>query len=363
MPSTIAVIGQSNAILSGGFVHHLAAHPDVTIGAMGRLGASPSILLPYFATPDFFEGQDFAIFDLAISDQGFLWAQAIDPYLIARWLELGIARAHAAGCIPILLAIPHRAVIGAPDAPLPLLQQLYRSVALRNGALCLDLLPEIARRAALDSEALGAIYSDPDHLTPAFAAEVAAVLAERIAAIAADPPQRVATLAALPAFDRVPIAAVPDARSEWLSSSLLSADFALLDEGEALSVPVGAIERIEGVLLDRIGSQGMLAVEGEERLVKAVGTPPDSAHGFVAQILPLLGTGRDRNGAVTLSAAPADAAVTEPSWQSVPAERTTLRVAELLVQRTATPVAYTRPRLPERWAGADWFRRGARAAG
>lgn len=356
MRSKTAIIGQSNAILSNGFVHHLAQTEGIEIGNMGRLGASPSILLPYFASRSFFAGHAFAIFDLAISDQGFLWSQAIDPYLIVQWLEYGIVQAHAAGCIPILLVIPHQAVISSePDGPIPLLQQLYRSVALRNGALCFDLYDEVKRRGLGDPAALNAVYADPDHLSTGFAAEVSATIARRMQAVSESSIERFPAFAAVPAFDRLQLPTVPNTVNTMLVSSLLSGNFVTLSEGDSLSVPIGTADRIEGVLVDRAGSGGKLQIAGSETVVKAVGTPPDSSHSFVAQILPLLGSVADRHGVVEVSAVSAGTAATEPSWQSVNTVSSEVRIAELIVQRRPSALSFMRPVFPPHLRTTDWI--------
>jgi hypothetical protein len=356
MNKRVAVIGQSNAILGHGFVHQLGRQPGVELGNMARLGASPSILLPFFATRDFFAGHDLAIFDIAIVDQGFLWAGAVDPYSIVRWIEHGIAHAHAAGCLPVLLAIPHRAVIPAEaGAPVPMLQQLYRSVARKHGALCFDLFDEIVRRSGGDGAALDAIYSDHDHLSEAFSTEVAERIVGMAERIPAEGIERQPRLGFLPVYDRIALSSAEGARAERLESTLLASDFAVLETGETLTVETGAVERVAGVLLDRAGSDGKLRLIGRETAVKAVGTEAESELPFVAQLVPLLGDLLDRDGSITIEAAEADAAVTEPSWQRKDGGDGKLRLSELLVERRAQLLNFDRPLLPPELRGTDWF--------
>jgi hypothetical protein len=337
-------------------VDQLAKLSGLEIGKMGRLGASPSVLLPYFATRGFLAGHDFVVFDLAISDQGFLWAGAIDPYQIVGWLEYGIARAHEAGCIPIVLVIPHRATISAaPGAPVPMLQQLYRAVAQRSGALCFDLYDEIARRAARDPGSLDEIYTDPDHLSPTFAAAVARAIANYIERVSDASIERIPSFAALRSFDRVPLGDREGVKSVLLESSLLSAKFASLYPGDLLDVRIGTAERLAGALIDRVGSRGKVQVSGTEKTVKTIGTPPDSAHSFVAQLVPFLGSVRDDNGVVRVGAADPATPVTETSWQEPSELQGDLRIAELLVERRASAVTFTRPIFSSALRRVNWF--------
>jgi hypothetical protein len=356
MDSRIAVIGQSNSIISTGFVHQLARLGGIEIGNMARLGASPSILLPFFGDDSFFEGHEFAIFDLAIVDQGFLWAGAVDPYAIVQWLEYGIWRAHAAGCIPILLVIPHQAVIPplSHSAAAPLLQQLYRSVAARNGAPCFDLFDAITRRVWRSPEAMPTIYSDPDHLSEAFSGEVAEQILRFITALRGERLRYVERSISLPSMARIPLGG-PDLRVEKRQSSLLSAEFCILHEGEHIDLPTGPVTRMHGALLNRAGSDGKLLVEGDEAMVKLLGTRPETDMAYVAQLVPFLTPIRDRDGQLRVGVAPAEAATTEPSWQAQDIVLNRVEIAELLVETGTKPLFFNQPLLPPPFRQTDWF--------
>lgn len=349
MKPRIAVIGQSNAILSTGFVHKLAAIEGLEIGNMARLGASPSILLPFFATPTFFAGHDFAIFDLAIIDQGFLWAGALDPYSIVRWLEYGIHQAHAAGCIPILLVIPHRAVIppGGLADQVPLLQQLYRSVALHNDAVCFDLFESMCALARQSPAALDDAYADNDHLSQGFSALVAEHLT---AFVDRFPRNSLATrtiTVAQPVMERLRLAeSWTGNRIVRRESALLSSDFCVIAPGEIMALSTGPVARIHGALINRAGCTGMLRLDGSETMIKGLGTLRDSDHDFVAQAVSFLSTVHDGDGMVTLRIPDSIHTPTEPSWQAADEPEKALEIAELLVERATHPFSYPRPFLP-----------------
>jgi lysophospholipase L1-like esterase len=357
MAHRIAVIGQSNAILAHGFVNQLAERAEIELGNVARLGASPSAIVPLFGRIDFFEGHDFAIFDTAIVDQNFLWADAVDLHAIARWLEQGIIAAQAAGCLPILLSIPHGAILPGPGEPIwaPPLQRLYRSVAARNGAACFDLYDAAARGIARDPANRALLYADPDHLSEGFVRETVGHLLSFMNAFhdAAPPTRRVAK--AYTRFDPVPLATVPGARIVPLASALLADDFAEIGEGEELVLPVGPTPRIVAALIDRASSEGMLEIGGNIAIAKQIGTTPDSTHSFVAQLVPILTELHDAGGLVSLRAVAPATPPTEPSWHPRAAARSSIRIARLLVERAPEIIEVEEPILPLNLRGTDWF--------
>jgi hypothetical protein len=357
MAHHIAVIGQSNAILAHGFVHQLAARAEIELGNVARLGASPSVIVPLFGGIDFFRGHDFAIFDTAIVDQNFLWSDAVDLYSIGRWLEQGIIAAQAAGCVPILLSIPHIAMLPGAGEPIwaPPLQQLYRSVAARNGASCFDLYDAAARRILRDPANRDVLYADPDHLTERFVGEIVDHLLGFMNAYRDAAPASRAMRKAHIRFDPVSLATAPGARITHLASTLLADDFAEMREGEELVLPVGATPRIAAVLIDRASSEGVLALGGNITVTKQIGTSPDSAHSFVAQAVPILTELHDSIGTVSLKAAAPDTPLTEKSWHPREAARSSVRIARLLVERTPEIIEVQEPILPQALRKTDWF--------
>lgn len=357
MAHRIAVIGQSNAILTHGFVNQLADRADIEIGNVARLGASPSVIVPLFGRIDFFEGHDFAIFDTAIVDQNFLWADAVDYYAIARWLEQGIVAAQAAGCVPILLSIPHSAVLPGPVEPIwaPALQQLYRSVAARNGAACFDLYDAAARGIARDPAHRDLLYADPDHLTEGFVRETVDHLLGFMNAFREAAPATRRVRKVYTRFDAVPLATAPGARITHLSSTLLADDFAEIGEGEELILPVGPTPRIAALLIDRASSEGVLEIGGNIIVAKQIGTTPDSTHSFVAQLVPILTELHDRDGLVSLRAVAPDTPPTEKSWHPRETTRSSIRIARLLVERAPEIIEVEEPILPQTLRKTDWF--------
>jgi hypothetical protein len=356
MSHRVAIIGQSNSILLHGYATQLGRHAEVEIGHMGRLGASPSILLPFFGTPDFFAGHDFCIIDTAVMDQGFLWEGAVDPYSISLWLAAGIQAARVAGCQPILLFIPHQAAVPDPAGRphVPFLQQLYRAVALHNGAICFDLTDYLAELARSSPRRFAAAYVDSNHLSRAKSKEVA----ERLVSLMDKARPRLLSRPAKPdlTFDRIAVAEHVDrGRRVARSSALLARDFAIIDaDRPGIELPVGRANRVHGLLINRVRSGGRLAIEGAGRVIREIGTPPEPPLKLVGQLAVLQGRVGALGDVVSLTMAKPDEPVTETSWHEVPSDTFRAEISDLLVESDRRPVGGKGPHPPSDLICPTW---------
>lgn len=334
MTHRLAIIGQSNSIRSRGFVHQLSRMPDIEIGHLGRIGASPSILLPFFAGDVFLRDHDFLVIDVAVVDQLFSWAGALDPASMASYLTYGIHRAHMVGCVPVVLVLPHQASVpGRGSREIPFLHQMYRQIARLNGALCIDLLPLLMRLREQDEAAFAAAYDDPNHISEDVARRAACLLAELFDAVAAAPLARRRRAVALPQFAQVPLADFPHGLPEVeRSNSVFSARYLGFAAGDEMEVPTGPIERVHGLLINRSTSDGVIELTGAGRIAKRLGTEGERDLPYVAQVLPLLGAVRDAGGVVKLRLAAAATPPTEVTWNAMSVAGDKAEIAALLLE-------------------------------
>ncbi len=164
LPHKCIVIGQSNSIIQDGFVDHLKNSGKVELIKMARIGASPSLICPYFIREGFFQKSKFAIFDLMVIDQTYLWRGIGEMYSISKWLEYAIHRCKSEGCIPIFLMIPPKTIVPSIENPVrQILPAFYRAIAFDNGCPFLDMLDGLHELRMKSPEAFEAAYRDGNH--------------------------------------------------------------------------------------------------------------------------------------------------------------------------------------------------------
>lgn len=357
MAHRVAIIGQSNSILQTGFVAHLMHRPEIELGHMGRIGGSPSNLLPFYAAPEWLAGHDVCILDIAVADQVFLWADAIDPATIAHYLGYALQMIHAAGCLPLLLIIPHKSVLPhvAGGGKVPFLHQIYRAVAARYEAILLDLTDGLDALGRRSPAALEAAYADPNHLAEAVQADVAERIVALIDEAANTALERHRVSSAVPNFDRIGLTGLcPAAPAILHRTSLYTARFTILAPEDRIELQTGRFDRLHGLLVNRSRSNAKIVIEGNQTVVKAMGTGNERSQPFVAQLCPVTTPVRDRDGMVALSLAHPNAAVTEASFDPLDDNGGKIEISELLVERGWRMIDFDMPSLPPSLARPSW---------
>lgn len=357
MAHRVAVIGQSNSILRNGFVAHLMQRPEIEIGHMGRIGASPSVILPFYAAPEWLAGHDFCILDVGIMDHIFLGEGAIDPAAIAHYLSHALQMIHAAGCLPLLLIIPRKPALPciAGGAGVPFLHQLYRGVAAQNDAILLDLLDGLDDLGRRSMALLDQLYSDPNHPAEALQSAIADRIVALIEEAASTPIERRRVTAAIPDFERLTLTGLcPEAPAVLQMTSLYRVRLTRIAPGDRLVLPTGRFDRLHALLVNRSRSGAKLAIEGDRTVVKIVGTKNERQQPLVIQLCSVVTPVRDRDGMLTLSIAGRDAAVTEDSCDPFEEDDGHVEIGELLIERGWRTWDYTRPSLPWSLARPYW---------
>jgi hypothetical protein len=357
MPYRVAIIGQSNSILSTGFVAHLMQRPEIEIGHMGRIGASPSVILPFYAGVEWLKGHDVCILDVAIMDQVFLWSEAIDTMSIGQYVAHAINMVHAAGCLPLLMIIPHRSVLPHTlnSTFVPVLHQIYRAVAAQTNAMLLDLtdgLDDLGRRTP---ELLDTAYMDPNHISDSVSQGVAARIVSAIDEAMRTPLVRRTVSAAIANFERLSLVGLcPDAPSVLHSTRLLKGRFTIIRPGERLELRTGPFDRLHALLVNRARSGAKLTIEGSRNVVKALGTKNERDAPMVAQLCSIVTPVRDLDGAITLTVADPDTPASEASCNPLDEHDGHVEIGEILIERGWRIHDFTIPILPPSLASVPW---------
>lgn len=338
--SACAVVGQSNSIIQGGFVDRLRRMGGVSVERMGRIGASPSILAPFFMTEAFLSGCAYCVLDFCVVD-----AAGIEDgtYSYARsllWAEWACHQARRHGCVPILVMIPRAHEIGG-RAPLV---ERYREMAGRLGCHFLDAGAVAGRLLRAGGEAL---YSDAAHPGAALSQAIAAILErfmlerrerrlERVRAEVRAEVRRV---------ERISVAELAaGARVITRPDTLVSFRGVDVMRGEALRLRTGAFGELIGVLVNAAGCTHDGVFAGSRRVVKRLTLRPYSRTEFEARLVPFGVRLGDGDGWLAVSGSAAGERWEDDTMQAVAGGIMPYRVeiADLLVDRGVERVTYER---------------------
>jgi hypothetical protein len=174
----VCVIGTSNAIYKDGYCGAIADDPRVSYFRKYCIGASPSIIIPYFAGKIDFADFDFVVFDTAINDSNYFKYGSIRKDQIRQFVEFGIHEAVRAGCRPALLVMPSLKRFAKPT----MARIIYTRIAAENSAVFLDGFTFAGQLAAETGVELGSLFLDDFHLRKDIARQVGTLLVDQMAA-------------------------------------------------------------------------------------------------------------------------------------------------------------------------------------
>ncbi|MGI4810459.1 MAG: hypothetical protein ACRYF2_20410, partial [Janthinobacterium lividum] len=279
MSVSCAVVGQSNSIIRGGFIDQLRRMGSVSIERMGRIGASPSILAPFFMTEGFLAPCDYCLLDFCVVDAAGIEDRTYSTGQSLLWAEWACHQARRYRCEPILVIIPRAHEIGE-RAPLV---QLYREMAGRLGCHFLDAGDLAGRLPGAGGEPL---YADSTHPGEALSQAMAAVL-ERFMLERREDRRRERVETELRWVERLSVVDLAgDATAIVRPDSLLSFRGVDVMRGAPLRLRTGAFGGLIGVLVNAAACTHDGVFAGSRRVVKRLTLRPYSRTEFEARLVP-----------------------------------------------------------------------------
>ena len=352
--SSCAVVGQSNSIIQGGFVDQLRRAGSLSFERMGRIGASPSILAPFFMTDEFLRGCDYCLLDFCVVDAAGIDDGSYSTRQSLLWAEWACHQARRHGCEPILVIIPRAHESGGGSA----LVQRYREMAGRLGCYFLD-AGEVAGRllgaggGVLRSDA-APLYLDAAHPGEALSRAMAAIL-ERFMLERRRERRREVVRAEVRRVERLSVAELAAGATVILRpDSLLSFRGVDVIRGEALRLRTGAFGGLIGVLVNAAACTHDGVFAGSRRVVKRLTLRPYSRTEFEARLVPFGVRLGDGDGWLGVSASGPGERWEDDTMQAVPGGIMPYRVeiADLLVDRGAETAGYE---VGWRWGWRGWI--------
>jgi hypothetical protein len=263
----IAVLGTSNSLMRQGWASAFtaAAGRIATVDNLS-LGAAPSIYGAYMAAAaDVARRYDYCLIDFCINDQQLvdIGQLRLEQAASAFHSLLAAFRAEDAACVPIVLILPQRDLIGAAAAPS--CRDLHARLCDLVGVGYIDVYAALERRIAARGGGARDFLLDWAHLTPAASAAVARMALEAVVeAECARPAPRRAPVAHK-AYGRATVSPRGPVAREEVGTSLRRLSCLRLGPGDG--VDVGDAPYLAGVLHWADAESGPVAVAGVNRRI------------------------------------------------------------------------------------------------
>ncbi|WP_338690353.1 hypothetical protein V5279_28775 [Bradyrhizobium sp. 26S5] len=332
MTTRIAILGQSNSILKEGFFNKfLDRHQPVEVVSMGRVGASPSLLGPYFAGRSFFRNAEFCIIDMCAIDYSLLSAGAIGLYDVVKWIEWIGHSAKKNGCEPIFVCIP----VSTVELSKHLISNCI-SVFERNEWFYLDVRDCITHLLEDGTRRPESLYKDPSHPGVELSELIADSLKELISAIRAMPMIEVDRMFPIARFDVINLQDRLAAPPANYKTSLIEFRGVRLERGKTYELKVGSISALSGMLLNSAACKGVLEIEGDRKFYKNLRLRAYHPTNFEARLVPICKPLRDGEGAIALTVADGAPIESDTTFHSVKTPEDDLgfvEASEIIVER------------------------------
>lgn len=336
-----AVLGQSNSLAKSGYLGFLSAHPHVEIVRSAGLGASPSVIAPFFVDDGFFRDCDFCVIDLSVVDVPACQRMAYHYRSIVCWAEWMCHMARKNGCQPLVLAIPLSHLVFSDH----IVVRLYREVCHALQCHYLDVGDLVRLMPGVGAAEAVALYKDPSHpgerLSRIMGDTIAAFLQE---AAGRTLPRRETTYAFrdMQVLNLADLAA-PSVERVSHASSLLSFRGVRLLRGERIALRTGRIDGVHAIMVNAARSHARIALDGDRRIVKSLNLAPYAPVALEARLVPVASTLRDAGGMLGLALAEPGEPATEATMQELdvlPEGRDIVEVSDILVERGTRLLTY-----------------------
>ncbi|WP_157817281.1 hypothetical protein [Bradyrhizobium sp. SK17] len=328
----IAILGQSNSILKEGFFNKfLDRHQPIDVVSTGRVGASPSLLGPYFADRAFFRNAEFCIVDMCAIDFSLLSAGAIGLYDVVKWIEWIGHSAKRNGCEPIFVCIP----VSTVEYSKHLISNCI-SVFERNEWFYLDVRDCIAQLLEGGTGRPETLYKDPSHPGVELSELIADSLKELIDEIRAMPMVAVDRMFPITRFEVINLQDRLAAPVANYKTSLIEFRGVRLERGKSYELKLGGISALSGMMLNSAACKGVLEIEGDRKFNKNLRLRAYHPTPVEVRLVPICKPLRDADGTIALTVVDGAATESDTTFHSTKAPEDDLgfvEASEIMVER------------------------------
>lgn len=286
MGMRICVVGTSNSLMKTGYVAGLEASGLFSRIDRFCIGGTASILLSLEQDKFAFEDYYACVIDTCINDEVHVRRRCFDCVEIVAHMGAFIARARAAGCNPIVLALPSQRLLAYPGTAF----EVQRAVAERAGCPFFDGYAWLAPRLDGNGDA-ATLFRDKFHLTEQASLELGMDLATIVAKSARRMGLFDLALGGV-SFSTLPVTTYAAGRPLLdRASSVRAEKFLILRPGDSVEVDLEPGVRVCGFMFNAAKTDGVLRFSGASQVDKIVTTTIERAQhtqkSFMAQLAPI----------------------------------------------------------------------------
>jgi glycosyltransferase involved in cell wall biosynthesis len=348
MPDLV-VLGTSNCVGPNSFIEKVAARTGARVRNLS-VGACSSGCGVYQLDKVEAVRNGVALIDFAINDNDAgwnLWGSQRAPGIVEANITTMVARLRALNFLPILL-------ISASDFHRrgePFGHALHREICIKEQINFIDM-----RRIVLGAIEQGVprdiLMRDDCHLSDDAGEALSEFLAAILRGRSANSSNFVAQYSASMRPSRVVYASeiFPPAGLVDRGSALRAAQYGRIVRGEAVHIPVGAGERLSGVMINNGAKGAMVALRsGDREVIKSMTAywNPENPDEYCAMFVDIAQPLRGRPAGVTIEIVDADAVPTEPTLHAksgLPGRYGEIEIeGVLLVGEDASQITYAGP--------------------
>lgn len=301
----IYLIGTSNSIFKRGYSAGIAESEGVEYFLKGSMGASPSIIIPYFLSKVDIGAFDWLVIDTAINDRNYYIFNSIKARQIREFISYGITTAINAGCRPFLLLMPFLKGFGKQTVS----RKIYYELSDKYYIPILDGFEFIETYATAQKLSIESCFKDEFHVLP----EIAYLMGKEVVRRIKD---NVFGVNFLPLKFDYRVINLSSQSREFITriNSLTRNEFVIIDDENKISINLNRNEKICGLVYNAATTFGSLRIHKKKEHIKELTTKyfnQNKKHLVIAS--PITHEIYTKYGNVTLSLAQDDARPTEPS--------------------------------------------------
>ncbi|MBB4198746.1 hypothetical protein CCR94_08730 [Rhodoblastus sphagnicola] len=309
MKSFVA-LGQSNSILHAGFLNKIKERKAARFLRSALVGASPSVIGPYYMDDGFFDGADYCLIDTCVVDLTVQKNNSTDLCQVAQWIEWIGHKCRMNNCQPIFVLIPVQVHLDHP------VMSIYMSVINANRYLYIDVRDLIVSEIAGDEKRISSLFVDPAHIGPSLVDGLASVICSFFQ-LENDTVNLNRTITyCYRDFSVVNLAdRFPQFECVKYKNSLITFSGIRISKGAEIQLDVGRVLKVHAIYLNAAKSRSKIRISGDVTLVKNLNLRPYMKTEFEARIVPIRTTVQDRDGRLSITLAENDELCDEMTMQ------------------------------------------------